>query len=275
MRNRVFALAVVVAIVLGLGAGAGVAAWQRGALTPTGTGVAQAASSQGYNGNGQAQNGGGANQNFTALSGTVQQVSDKQISVEPQSGGTYVTVTLADSTAITKVDAAKASDVTQGATVVVTGQQQGDGIAAATVQIVEGDLTATNPAAGQRLQGGQGAPSAQGTPGAQRWQSAQGAPGGQNSQSSQGGQGFQGAGRGGGRVQGKVQAVDGQTLTVTETNGTTTKVVLSASTVVTKMAQGSAADLKQGVPVMVVGSAGTDGTVAARTIQIQPATAGH
>jgi len=76
--------------------------------------------------------------------------------------------------------------------------------------------------------------------------------------------------RGDGRF-GILQSVNGSTLTLQSPDGSTIKVTTTASTQVTKFVNGapqdaSLADLTVGEPVMVRGTAGSDGTVAATAI---------
>jgi hypothetical protein len=97
-------------------------------------------------------------------------------------------------------------------------------------------------------------------------------------------------GAGGGFVSGDIIAVDNTGMTIqlrnsggqgssTPTEGTGSKIVLfDASTQVMKTAQGSLKDLTVGEQVTTTGTANSDGSVTAQSIQIRPtpqATTGH
>jgi hypothetical protein len=72
------------------------------------------------------------------------------------------------------------------------------------------------------------------------------------------------------RLSGKVDSVaaDGFTLA---TDAGKTKVVVPANARIQKVAQATAADIKEGESVQVTGDAGADGVVAAKTVLIMPA----
>ncbi|MDP2728369.1 MAG: DUF5666 domain-containing protein [Dehalococcoidia bacterium] len=78
-------------------------------------------------------------------------------------------------------------------------------------------------------------------------------------------------GAGGGGTFGTVQAVNGNTLTVSTQSGGAVQVTLTDSTSIRKTADGTKDDLKQGVEIMVTGQQGTGGNVTATSIQIVPA----
>lgn len=83
--------------------------------------------------------------------------------------------------------------------------------------------------------------------------------------------GFGGPRNGGGFVTGSIVSVDSQSLTVKETNGSTKTVYYTGATTVQKTVTGAAADLVVGENVVTSGTANTDGSVAATSIQIRPA----
>jgi len=90
--------------------------------------------------------------------------------------------------------------------------------------------------------------------------------------------GFGGRMRGGpggasasGFVSGQVIKKDTGTLSVQSRDNSMKLILVSSSTVVTKMAQGSLNDVAQGTEVMVSGTANADGSVTAQTVQIRPA----
>lgn len=67
---------------------------------------------------------------------------------------------------------------------------------------------------------------------------------------------------------GVVEKVEGQTMTVKTQDGTSVSVALQPDTQVSQVTSGAVADLQPGVSVTVSGQAGSDGTVAARSVQI-------
>ena len=90
-----------------------------------------------------------------------------------------------------------------------------------------------------------------------------------------GGQGFQGGPPGfqqGDGAFGLLQSVNGSTLTLQTPDGQTVKVTTTPSTQITKVVNGTAqsaslSDLTTGQPVIVQGTTGSDGTVAAAAIR--------
>ncbi|MHB1006629.1 MAG: DUF5666 domain-containing protein [Chloroflexota bacterium] len=250
--NRTFGIAVAVAVVLGLGLGAGASAWQTGGQPRS---VARSTAQANGNGNGaQAQAATsaaqGQGQGGRPVAGTIDQVEGKNVTVQAQSG--TVKVTLADNTTYSKVDTAAVADLKAGASVVVVGQQEGDALAATSVQLL---------GEGESAQVGSGF-------------GGQGAQFGQGNQSASSGQSGQSSARRT-RLVGKVRGVDGQSLTVAGSDGTTTKVSIGNTTALQKTTAATVADLKVGVNVIVNGDAAADGTVTARGVQIVPARTGN
>jgi len=86
----------------------------------------------------------------------------------------------------------------------------------------------------------------------------------------QNGAGMRG-GFGGGAVAGSIMAKDDTSITVKLRDGGSKIVFLSGTTKISKSTDGVADDLKVGEEVVVMGTASTDGSVAAQTIQIRPA----
>lgn len=76
-----------------------------------------------------------------------------------------------------------------------------------------------------------------------------------------------GGARGGGTA-GRIEKVEGSSLTVSTVQGGTVTVVLSDATAINKTATGSRADLRPGVQVVVTGQRQTDGTVQATQVTI-------
>ena len=78
-------------------------------------------------------------------------------------------------------------------------------------------------------------------------------------------------GQGGGFVTGQIDQVAADSLLLTDSTGKQTKVLVSNTTLIQKQASVALADLKQGETVSVSGSAGTDGSITARSVQVSPA----
>jgi hypothetical protein len=69
-------------------------------------------------------------------------------------------------------------------------------------------------------------------------------------------------------VSGEIISMDDKSITVKLTDGSTKIVIYSTSTKVNKTSEGTISDLKTGEQIMVVGTAGTDGTVTAQNISV-------
>jgi len=80
-----------------------------------------------------------------------------------------------------------------------------------------------------------------------------------------------GAGTGFRPVSGEITGLSGSTLTITQTNGTVSQVTISGSTEISQTTSGSTSDLYAGQQVMVLGSQASDGSIAAESIQLNPA----
>ncbi|MDD5431026.1 MAG: hypothetical protein PHP03_02265 [Candidatus Pacebacteria bacterium] len=78
---------------------------------------------------------------------------------------------------------------------------------------------------------------------------------------------------GGGMVVGEIISKDENGITVKLKDGGSKTVLISGSATITKNAAGVAGDLKVGTQVMVSGTANTDGSVSAKSVQIMPAQA--
>jgi len=87
-------------------------------------------------------------------------------------------------------------------------------------------------------------------------------------------QGLQGGARGGrfgaGATFGQIVSKDDQSITVSLQSGGSRVVFLSASTTISKMSAGSAADLVVGQGVAVTGTQNSDGSVTASSVDLRP-----
>ena len=79
-----------------------------------------------------------------------------------------------------------------------------------------------------------------------------------------------GATQGGQPVNGEITNIEDNNITVKTQDGSSKIVIYSDSTKVNKTSEGSKDDLKVGEKVMVIGTVGSDGTVTAQSIQLNP-----
>ncbi len=103
-----------------------------------------------------------------------------------------------------------------------------------------------------------------------------GSGGAQGAGNTNGGRGFFGggfAGRDGrgGLVAGQIISADATSVTVKEANGSTKVVYYTGATTIDKSVTGATSDLTIGQSITTNGTANSDGSVAATTIQIRPA----
>jgi len=212
----------------------GTAAAPAGSATPGATGsapiqIAPAAASSEQTGTSTPAAGRGLAGRATA--GTVQSVDGKTITLMAQDGST-VKASVGDSTVYQRTTDISAADIKVGDSVMVTGQEGSDGTVTAQIVQIGGAV-----GAGATLGAG-----------------AQG----------------QGAARQGimRAVTGAVQKIEGTTLTLSSEGGQTIKVALTSDTRLRKTVAATLSDVKAGEQVTIVGQAGSDGVVAATTIQI-------
>jgi hypothetical protein len=176
-----------------------------------------------------------------------------------------VKVTTDSSTRIMIQKTVAVSDIAKGDRISVTGSQSGTTIAASRISIM--DLRLGVP--GRGFQGGSTPGTGSGTNGPQNGFGSggfngQGGPPSTDANGNPAG----GANRRppGGFAFGTVTDVAGGTITISSFNGSTTTVTTTSSTTVTKSVQGSFGDLKVGQNIRASGTTGSDGTVAATTI---------
>ncbi|MFH1780427.1 MAG: hypothetical protein ABH841_00225 [Candidatus Nealsonbacteria bacterium] len=79
-------------------------------------------------------------------------------------------------------------------------------------------------------------------------------------------------GTGAGFLNGEVIDKDGQSLTLKMTDGSSKIVFFSASTAISKTAEGTINDVEIGKQIMVSGTQNSDGSYTANTIQLSPST---
>ncbi len=79
------------------------------------------------------------------------------------------------------------------------------------------------------------------------------------------------AGFSGGMTSGEVINTDGQSLTVKTPDGSSKIIILSANTKYTKSAEATSTEVSVGTTVMITGTANTDGSITATSIQLNPA----
>jgi len=180
--------------------------------------------------------------------GPVASVSGNTLTITTQQGDTKVNIAGAR---IQKSMDGTTDDLKAGVTVVVTGRPGSDGTVTATnIQITPVGALAEGAPQSERQPPGQGraqAPS-QGQ--------SQGQP--------------QNRGQGMRPIFGTVGSLQGDTLTVNDQQGNTIQVKVTGARI-EKTVDGTVDDLKAGVTVSVVGQRGSDGTIAATSIQIRPA----
>lgn len=84
-----------------------------------------------------------------------------------------------------------------------------------------------------------------------------------------------GGGMGGGLTAGEIISKDASGITIKMQNGSTKIVLIGDSVSVMKSAVGTAEDLSVGTSVSVTGTANSDGSVTAQSVQIRPAGTGE
>lgn len=253
MNGRFFVVLVLVAAV-GLGAGAGAGAVQQrtkgngantSSLAAQQTRIVESTGGQSPS----ATPSGDQQSSF----GTVESVTSSGFVLAGQGG--RVQVATSSETKVQKMADARVSDLKVGDSIVATGEQQGDGtVAAASLQV-----GAMESARG--MLGGMMGQLAQGAQRGQQRSGQQGSP----PAGMQGGQALRGS-----VAMGTIEAISGDTITVKPQSGSSSKVKVSSSTVVRKMADGSLTDIRVGQTAVVSGGRKSDGTVTATSVQLIP-----
>lgn len=85
-----------------------------------------------------------------------------------------------------------------------------------------------------------------------------------------GGQGGQNRGMFGGGVEGDVISMDDKSLTIKLADGSTKIILFSGSTTYSASSASKKEDLKEGIKVAVSGTPNSDGSITARSVQINP-----
>ena len=211
---------------------------------------------------GQAGPGGGfPGAGFPGVAGTVASVARDTLKVTSLLDNSTVTVRLAADAPINKQVSGQASDITVGEQILATGSQTGATLTADRIQLGATDGLGFDGFGGG-FGGGMGRPGANGTPGAraqrtpgpnetpfarpQRPPGANGTPG-----AMPGGAGFNG-------VRGAVTAVNGTTITVQNSDGSTTTVELGATTQILRRQAITLAEVQAGDTVRATGSQAGD-----------------
>lgn len=201
---------------------------------------------------------GGGGQGGPGVMGQVVSIDGTTMVVKGQGDqGADITVTLNDSTKISKQTTVDIASVPVGESVTAMGVQEGNVFTATQIRI-----GATTDAGGPGGRGAGGTPQA-GGPGADQ-QGGTPPAGGADQQGQAGGNRGQ-------RLSGTVEALADGTLTVKTTDGTSILVRLAENGQVTQQVDGTQADITVGAQVMVVG-AQTDSAVTATQISVMPAT---
>jgi len=197
---------------------------------------------------------------FNAAFGKIISNDGTSITMSLDAGGSAIAF-YSETTKISKVIEAGADDLAFGQNITANGVKNDDGsIAVDMVQIVpliqqENASTTTGGPGGNRMPGDFGTSTANGSG------IRSGQPQGNGDDSNQAKRGF---------AMGVIIARDGAKITVKSINETEQIVILPDSAKIYKTVDASAADFVAGAPVSVTGSKNSDGSVTAKSIQINP-----
>ncbi len=197
---------------------------------------------------------------FRTAIGTIASINGQTL-VLTNAQGKNVTVTYSSSTTFTQEVKLAPSDLKEGASVRVAVTSAGSSYTAASVLVSSGTTTTTGKG------GFGGFPGFNGTPGARRGTGTN--PCAANR--ARFGNGTPGAGAGTNNFRGligTVSQVNGTILTITDTTGASYTVTLTAQTQIVETKSATAAVLKVGEPLTVVGKPGSQNAVAASTIAV-------
>lgn len=191
---------------------------------------------------------------FRTATGILQSINGQTL-VVTDAQGKSVTVTYNSSTKFTQEVKLAPADLKEGSSVRVAVTSSGSTYTAINVTVSEGTTTS-------RGGGFTGFPGFNGTPGAR---------GGANNPCFTRNRNGNGNGNGNGNfrgIVGTVRQVNGDVLTIADTAGSSYTVTLTAQTQIVDTKSATAAALKTGEPLAIVGKPGGQGTVTANTIAI-------
>lgn len=195
---------------------------------------------------------------FNAAFGKIISNDGTSITMSLDAGGSAIAF-YSETTKISKIIEAAAGDLAVGQNITANGVKNDDGsISVDMVQIVplvqRGNASTTiGGPGGNRMPGGSGSSTA----GVNQQDQPQSGGVGNNQEK----RGF---------AMGMITARDGAKITAKSINGTEQTVILSDSAKIYKTVDASAADFVAGTPVSVTGSKNSDGSVTAKSIQINP-----
>jgi hypothetical protein len=207
---------------------------------------------------------------FQQVVGTITAVNSTQMTVQTTKGETLVNLT--SRTRYTHQETTTQSDVQDGTRVQVVVKPNGDGTYTAQLvalrQAVPNGGNGGNGGSGGGNRGGNGNGGGNrgGTPVPARCRTGRGGTGG----------GFGGTGTtieggiptGDLVLNGTVATINGQSMTVTEANGTDYNVKLDSTTVYSRIATAQASDLKTGQAVLAIGQKASNGSINALAVTI-------
>ena len=197
----------------------------------------------------------------SVLAGTIESVEGNTVTVDTPQG--LLQAMVGADTTIQKTDQGTLDDLEVGVQVTVIGQRGEDGaVQAVSISIL--------PEGSDRFGGGLAGQFGQGRGSQERFGGGQG-----RQQFGQGGQGQLGSGLGGRRLgggptlNGTVESIDGNVVTINTPQGPL-QAIVGDDTTIRKSSQGTVQDLQAGVRVTIIGQRGEDETLQARFMTIIP-----